>query len=61
MTITEEMILGDILRAKPEAAEVLMGLGMHCLGCPSAQMETLQDACMVHGLVVDEVLAKLNS
>lgn len=58
--ITKEMILGDILSAKPEAAEILMGCGMHCLGCPSAQMESLEDACMVHGLPVDEVLARLN-
>ena len=58
--ITKEMILGEILRAKPEAAEILMGCGMHCLGCPSSQMESLEDACMVHGLPIDEVLDKLN-
>ena len=58
--ITKEMILGEILGAKPEAAEILMGCGMHCIGCPSSQMESLEDACMVHGLPVDEVLAKLN-
>lgn len=58
--ITKEMILGEILRAKPEVAEILMGCGMHCIGCPSSQMESLEDACMVHGLPVDEVLAKLN-
>ncbi len=60
MIITKEMLLGEILRSKPEAAEVLMQMGMHCLGCPSSQMETLEDACMVHGLAVDEVLTKLN-
>ena len=59
--ITKDMILGDILSAKPEAAEILMGCGMHCLGCPSSQMESLEDACMVHGLSVEEVLSKLNS
>lgn len=58
--ITREMILGEILRAKPEAAEILMSLGMHCLGCPSSQMESLEDACMVHGLAIEDVLAKLN-
>jgi hydroxylamine reductase len=61
MTITKEMLLGEILRNKPEAAEVLMEMGMHCLGCPSSQMESLADACMVHGLEVDKVLVKLNS
>lgn len=61
MEITKEMLLGEILRTKPEAAEVLMQMGMHCLGCPSSQMESLADACMVHGLDADELLKKLNS
>lgn len=61
MAITKEMLLGEILRTKPEAAEVLMQVGMHCLGCPSSQMESLADACMVHGLDADELLKKLNS
>lgn len=61
MAITKEMLLGEILRTKPETAEVLMQMGMHCLGCPSSQMESLADACMVHGLDVDELLKKLNS
>lgn len=58
--ITKDMILGDILRMKSNAAEVLMSCGMHCLGCPSSQMESLEDACMVHGLAIEDVLAKLN-
>ncbi len=61
MAITKEMLLGEILRTKPEAAEVLMQMGMHCLGCPSSQMESLADAYMVHGLDADELLKKLNS
>lgn len=61
MAITKKMLLGEILRTKPEAAEVLMQMGMHCLGCPSSQMESLADACMVHGLDADELLKKLNS
>lgn len=61
MAITKEMLLGEILRTKPEAAEALMQMGMHCLGCPSSQMESLADACMVHGLDADELLKKLNS
>lgn len=61
MAITKEMLLGEILRTKPEAAEVLMQMGIHCLGCPSSQMESLADACMVHGLDADELLKKLNS
>lgn len=58
--ITKEMILGEILREEPKSGEILMECGMHCLGCPSAQMESLEDACMVHGLPVDEVLKQLN-
>ncbi len=61
MAITGEMLIGEILKSKPEAAEILMEAGMHCLGCPSSQMESLTDACMVHGLDADAVLAKLNS
>ena len=58
--ITKNMFLGEILRTRPEAAEILMSCGMHCLGCPSSQMESLEDACNVHGLPVEEVLEKLN-
>ena len=49
-TITKEMTIGEILRTKPEIAPVLMNAGMHCLGCPSAQGESLEEAAMVHGL-----------
>lgn len=58
--ITKEMNIGEILRSNPKAAEILMSCGMHCLGCPSSQMESLEDACMVHGLDVKEILNKLN-
>ena len=51
--ITKDMLLGDILKENPSSAGVLMGCGMHCLGCPSSQMESLEDACMVHGLEVE--------
>lgn len=54
------MHVGDILKTHPKAAEVLMSCGMHCLGCPSAQMESLKDACMVHGLNIEDVLSMLN-
>lgn len=58
--IHADMRVGDILKTNPKAAEVLMSCGMHCLGCPSAQMESLKDACMVHGLSVEDVLSMLN-
>ena len=58
--ITADMLMGDILQAYPEAAEVLMDAGMHCIGCPSSLMESLEDACLVHGLDASELLEKLN-
>ena len=59
-SITEDMLIGEILRQYPDAAPVLMECGMHCLGCPSSQMESLSDACMVHGLDPKAVLGQLN-
>lgn len=58
--LTKDNTIGDILRVKPEAAPVLMEIGMHCLGCPSAQGETIEEAAMVHGVDVDELLKKMN-
>lgn len=59
-TIDKSMVIGDILRTNRELATVLMQSGMHCLGCPSSQMESLEEACMVHGINVDELVAELN-
>ena len=59
--VTGEMLMGDILRQYPEAAPILMNCGMHCLGCPSSQMESLSDACAVHGLDINAVLDTVNS
>lgn len=58
--ITKDMIIADIVKVKPEAAQILMRYGMACLGCPSAQMENLKQACEIHGLDLEEVLNKLN-
>lgn len=59
--ITENMTIGEILEARgQEIAPILLGMGMHCLGCPSAQMETLAEACEVHGVDVNEILAQMN-
>lgn len=59
--ITKDTIIGDLLVIAPETAPVLFSIGMHCLGCPSSQGETVEQACMVHGVDVDEILAKLNA
>ena len=58
--ITKDMIIGDILRMDPEMAGVLVAGGMHCIGCPSAQMESLEEAAMVHGIDADVLMQQLN-
>ncbi len=58
--VTKDMTIGEILRAKPEVAPVLMAAGMHCLGCPSAQGETLEEAAMVHGMNIDDLMKKID-
>jgi len=52
--------IGEILEQAPEKAEILLGIGMHCLGCPASQAETLEEACEVHGIDVEDVLKELN-
>ena len=59
--ITKEMTIGEILRVAPEIAPILMQAGMHCLGCPSAQAESLDEAAMVHGLDIDELMKKIEA
>lgn len=58
--ITKDMTIGEILRVAPEAAPLLMEAGMHCLGCPSAQGESLEEAAMVHGIDIDELMEFLS-
>ncbi|GFI18412.1 hypothetical protein IMSAG249_01157 [Lachnospiraceae bacterium] len=57
--ITKDMTIGEILRTNPDIASVLMEAGMHCLGCPSAQAESLEEAAMVHGMDIDDLMAKI--
>ena len=54
--INKEMTIGEILRTKPDVATVLIEAGMHCLGCPSAQGESLEEAAMVHGIDIDALM-----
>ena len=58
--ITKDMTIGQALRANTDAARILMGLGMGCIGCPASQAETLQEASMVHGINIDKLLDALN-
>lgn len=57
--ITKEMTIGEILRTNPAVAPILMEAGMHCLGCPSAQAESLEEAAMVHGMDINDLMAKI--
>ncbi len=59
--ITKDMTIGEILTVNPGIAPILMAAGMHCLGCPSAQGETLEEAAMVHGLDVDELMKQIKA
>lgn len=58
--ITKDTIIGDILDIAPETAPIFLSIGMHCLGCPSSRGETVEQACMVHGVDADALLAEIN-
>ena len=58
--ITKDVIIGDLLREDQEMAGVLMGMGMHCIGCPASQMESIEEAAIVHGCDPDEFVATVN-
>ena len=59
--ITKDTIIMDVLRIDPETAPFFLEIGMHCLGCPSARGENIEQACYVHGTDADELVAKLNA
>lgn len=60
MQISKDMLIGELLVRNPEVAPILMGVGMHCLGCPSAQSESLEEACSVHGIDPSKVVDTIN-
>jgi len=59
--IEKTTTIGEVLEQVPEKADILLEIGMHCLGCPASQMETIEEACEVHGMDVEEVLKRLNA
>lgn len=61
MKIEKTTKIGELLEIAPEKAEILLNAGMHCLGCPASQEETIEEACMVHGIDVDELIDRLNA
>lgn len=52
--------IGELLEIAPEKAELLLQAGMHCLGCPASQAETIEEACEIHGIDVEDLLEKIN-
>ena len=63
MKITKKTLMSEILEKKPEAAKLLIEAGMHCVGCPMAMQETLEQGCKAHGMnkkQIDELVKKLN-
>ncbi|PWM44008.1 MAG: disulfide oxidoreductase [Clostridiales bacterium] len=60
MEITKETLIGDILKINNDAADIFMEYGMHCLGCACARGESIEEACEVHGINVDELVQALN-
>ena len=58
--ITKQTIIGDVLDIAPQTAPLFLSIGMHCLGCPSSRGETVEEACMVHGIDCDEFLIEVN-
>lgn len=59
MQITKETTMGQMLEYDQGIAYILMQVGMHCIGCPSSINESLEEACMVHGLDADVVLKSI--
>lgn len=58
--VTKDTIIGDILDMDGQTAQYFLEIGMHCLGCPASRGETLEEACLVHGVDPDELLGKIN-
>ncbi|MBQ1412483.1 MAG: DUF1858 domain-containing protein [Clostridia bacterium] len=61
MEITKDTIIGDILDIDSSTAPFFLEMGMHCLGCPASRGESIEQACMVHGVNADELVSKLNA
>jgi len=59
--VEKNSIIGDVLDCFPEAADIFFYIGMHCLGCPSARGETIEEACMAHGEDADALVDKINA
>lgn len=58
--ITKDTIIGDLLKINADTAEILYGIGMHCVGCPASRGETIEQACLVHNVDPDELVDQIN-
>ncbi|MBP2025375.1 DUF1858 domain-containing protein [Peptoniphilus stercorisuis] len=61
MNVNKDTVIGDILMTKPEAIGTLMSFGMGCVMCPASQTETLEEACLVHGMQVEPLVEAINN
>ena len=61
MAIDKDMLIGDLIQVDDSIAPILMRAGMHCLGCPASQGESLEEACMVHGIDCDTLVSQINA
>lgn len=61
MKATKEMTIADLIQINQDVVPILLDAGMHCIGCPSAQGESLEEACMVHGIDADELINNINA
>jgi hybrid cluster-associated redox disulfide protein len=59
--VKKTSVIGDVLDAAPETAELFLEMGMHCLGCPASRGETIEEACAVHGTDADALIEKINA
>lgn len=59
--VTKDTMIGDLLQIDQNVAPLLLNIGMHCLGCPSSQMDTIEEAAMVHGLDPDDLVVEINT
>ena len=60
MKFSKDTKIGEIIEKAPEKVDLLLQVGMHCFGCPASQGETLEEACMIHGIDVNDVVDELN-
>ena len=60
MKFSKDTKIGEIIEKAPEKVDLLLQVGMHCIGCPASQGETLEEACMIHGIDVNDVVEELN-